>query len=169
MIGLVRDRESGRVRLSRDGRAVVDYRPGAFERRMLQHSMVAMTRIHAAAGAVHIHSTHERGMVLDRPGDRAVLERFCDQLRSMPPGDGWAPVFSAHQMGTCRMGADPRRAVSDENGAVWGVRGLYKADGSLFPLSSGVNPQLTIMALAHHVAQRIKQIGTAYIIRLQSV
>lgn len=157
LIGLVRDRESGRVRLGRDGRPIVEYRPAAFERRMLQESMVAMTRIHAAAGARRINTTHERGLVLERPADRAELERFCAQLRRLPPSDNWAAVFSAHQMGTCRMGAAARDAVCDENGAVWGVRGLFVADGSLFPLASGVNPQLTIMALAHHIAQRIKQ------------
>jgi choline dehydrogenase-like flavoprotein len=45
--------------------------------------------------------------------------------------------------------------VCDERGAVRGVPGLYVADASLFPASSGVNPMLTIMALAHMVAQSI--------------
>jgi choline dehydrogenase-like flavoprotein len=59
-------------------------------------------------------------------------------------------------MGTCRMGSDPRSAVVNADGEVYGVRGLFVADGSAFPAASGVNPMLTIMALAHHVAQRIK-------------
>lgn len=159
LIGLVRDRQGGNLRLGRDGRSTIEYRPGAAERRMLQQSMAAMTRIHAAAGAVRIHSTHQRGMVLERPNDKAALERFCEQLLRLPAADGRAAVFSAHQMGTCRMGADARSAVCDPNGAVWGVRGLYVADGSLFPLSSGVNPQLTIMALAHYIARRIEHNG----------
>jgi choline dehydrogenase-like flavoprotein len=53
------------------------------------------------------------------------------------------------------MGTDPHGSVCDERGAVRGVPGLYVADASLFPASSGVNPMLTIMALAHMVAQSI--------------
>ena len=59
-------------------------------------------------------------------------------------------------MGTCRMGRDPRCAVCDETGEVFGVRGLFLADSSVFPASSGVNPMITVMALAHHTAQCIK-------------
>ena len=65
-------------------------------------------------------------------------------------------LFSAHQMGTCRMGRDPRSAVSDERGEVFGVRGLYIGDASAFPKSSGVNPMVTIMAMAHHTARGIE-------------
>jgi len=46
-------------------------------------------------------------------------------------------------MGTCRMGS-----VTDARGRVPGVRGLHVVDASLLPSSIGVNPQLTIMALA---------------------
>ncbi len=50
------------------------------------------------------------------------------------------------------MGADPRRSVVGESGAVHDVAGLYVADGGAFPTSSGVNPMITIMAIADHVA-----------------
>jgi choline dehydrogenase-like flavoprotein len=58
-------------------------------------------------------------------------------------------------MGTCRLGADARSAVADPTGEVFGVKGLFIGDASGFPTASGVNPMLSIMALAHHVAQRI--------------
>ena len=51
------------------------------------------------------------------------------------------------------MGADARRSVADGAGAVHGVRGLYVADGSTFPGSSGVNPMITIMAVADHIGR----------------
>ena len=60
-----------------------------------------------------------------------------------------------HPAGTCRMGADPRTSVCDENGEVHGTRGLFVADASAFPAASGVNPMVTVMALAHHVATRL--------------
>ena len=63
-----------------------------------------------------------------------------------------------HQMGTCAMGADPETSVVGESGEAHGVRGLYVADASTFPASSGVNPMITIMAIADHVARGM--IGT---------
>jgi choline dehydrogenase-like flavoprotein len=83
-------------------------------------------------------------------GDEAVSLDELAAIRNR------SPIFSAHQLGTCRMGSGPRSAVCDENGQVFGVRGLYIGDASAFPASSGVNPMITIMALAHHTAQRIK-------------
>ena len=75
----------------------------------------------------------------------------------MPLADNRSLLFSAHQMGTCRIGRDARTAVCDENGQVFGVRGLFVADASAFPASSGVNPMITVMALAKCVAEGISQ------------
>ncbi|MBV8580965.1 MAG: GMC family oxidoreductase, partial [Candidatus Eremiobacteraeota bacterium] len=58
-------------------------------------------------------------------------------------------LFSAHQMGTARMAASAADGVVDPDGRVYGVAGLLVADASVFPNASGVNPMLTIMALAH--------------------
>jgi choline dehydrogenase-like flavoprotein len=62
---------------------------------------------------------------------------------------------SFHQMGTAALGADRRRGVAAESGETFAVRGLYLADASTFPASSGVNPMITIMAIADHVARGI--------------
>jgi choline dehydrogenase-like flavoprotein len=43
--------------------------------------------------------------------------------------------------------------VCGPDGAVYGLKGVYVADASIFPASSGVNPMITIMALARHVAK----------------
>jgi choline dehydrogenase-like flavoprotein len=58
-----------------------------------------------------------------------------------------------HQMASCAMGADPSRSVVGETGESHDVKGLYVADGSAFVTSSGVNPMITIMAIADHVAR----------------
>jgi choline dehydrogenase-like flavoprotein len=65
-------------------------------------------------------------------------------------------MFTAHQMGTCRMGADPETSVTNAHGQVHGVKGLFVCDGSLFPSASGVNPMLSIMSLVHSACQYIK-------------
>jgi choline dehydrogenase-like flavoprotein len=73
---------------------------------------------------------------------------------------GWKPnqfsLYSAHQMSTCRMGGVRATHPLAPNGETYEVRNLYVADGSAFPACSGVNPMLTIMALAHYTAQEIK-------------
>ena len=51
-------------------------------------------------------------------------------------------------MGTCKMGVDKRSSVVDPHGESWDVPGLFVADASVFPGPIGVNPQITIMALA---------------------
>jgi choline dehydrogenase-like flavoprotein len=61
-------------------------------------------------------------------------------------------LMAFHPLGTARAHADARRGVTDPALAVHGVEGLYVADGSAVPSSLGVNPQLTIMALATRLA-----------------
>jgi len=58
-----------------------------------------------------------------------------------------------HICGTARMGADASDSVTDREGRVWGTDNLYVGDASLMRTSSGVNPSLTVGALALHVAE----------------
>ena len=61
-----------------------------------------------------------------------------------------------HHMGTCRMGDDPRTSVVDTNCRTWDITNLWVCDGSVFPTVGGVNPSLTIQAIACRTADRIK-------------
>ncbi len=66
------------------------------------------------------------------------------------------PTASNHVMGGSAMGSDPDRgAVTDGWGKVWDVDDLYVCDTGLYPSSPGVNPQLTVMALAHRLGQEL--------------
>ena len=58
---------------------------------------------------------------------------------------------TAHILGGATMGRTPEEGVCDAQGRVFGHEGLYIADGSLVPANLGVNPSLTITALAEHV------------------
>ncbi|MGI9180172.1 MAG: GMC family oxidoreductase N-terminal domain-containing protein [Longimicrobiaceae bacterium] len=157
IIALTRDRVGGRVRVARDGQPLIDYRPGAQEREHLRRGIAAAVRVHLAAGAEEVLTLHSREYRLTRAsaGSSAQVDAFCDSLLRCAVDRNRAALFSAHQMGTCRMGRDARSAVCDPEGEVFGVRGLFIADASAFPSSSGVNPMITVMALAHHTAQRI--------------
>jgi choline dehydrogenase-like flavoprotein len=61
-------------------------------------------------------------------------------------------LMAFHPLGTARADARPTRGVIDGDLAVHGIMGVYVADGSAVPSALGVNPQLTIMALATRLA-----------------
>jgi len=155
-IVLTRDSTSGRIRLRREGRAAIEYRPGPRELSHLKSGIEAAVRAHVAAGAEEVITLHSRPHTLDvRRVTTAAIDDFCHRISTSPLDRNWSTLFSAHQMGTCRIGADAQNAVCDERGAVRGIAGLYVADASLFPASSGVNPMVTIMALAKIVGESI--------------
>ncbi|MBF2053264.1 MAG: GMC family oxidoreductase [Candidatus Sericytochromatia bacterium] len=63
--------------------------------------------------------------------------------------------FGLHLMGGCRMGSDPREAVVGPDFKVHGQPHLYVADSALFPNAPGINPALSIMALAQRLGQQL--------------
>jgi choline dehydrogenase-like flavoprotein len=83
--------------------------------------------------------------------DAGRLEEIAGRAQFIP---GKVPVSAAHLQGGCAMGS-----VTDCWGQVHGLPWLFVADASLFPNSLEINPYVTIMALAHRVAERIKERG----------
>ena len=157
-IVLSRDRSGGRVSIDREGRAVIDYRVAGPTQSLLRHGIAAASRLHRAAGASEIHTLHIEDLSFrGEASDADAFERWIARVERASVDSNRCGVFSAHQMGTCRMGVAPRGDVCDVNGAVRGRRGLYVADASLFPASSGVNPMITIMAMAHMIGTRFTQ------------
>jgi choline dehydrogenase-like flavoprotein len=61
-------------------------------------------------------------------------------------------LMAFHPLGTARADARATHGVTDARLALYGVRGVYVADGSVVPSALGVNPQMTIMALATRLA-----------------
>ena len=158
IIALCRDAAGGRVTVRGDGTAVVDYVPGRAEQQLIAQGTAAAARVHLAAGATEVHTLHTRPMSIRRTASTTQqdIDAFCDRVLEARVGRNWSLVASAHQMGTCRMGRDKQSAVCDERGEVFGVAGLYVADASAFPASSGVNPMITVMALAACIADGIE-------------
>jgi cholesterol oxidase len=64
-------------------------------------------------------------------------------------------VITAHPLGTCRMAEDVFHGVVDENCQVFNYPNLYVIDGSVVPTAVGVNPALTIAAIAEKVSRDI--------------
>ncbi len=82
------------------------------------------------------------------------VEELHEVTRDPVRGVQIHPV-ATHLFGTCRLSADPKRGVIDQNFESHHIKGLYVADGSVFPSNTGVNPQLAIMALAGVAAKRV--------------
>ena len=66
-------------------------------------------------------------------------------------------VGSQHPLGTCRMSRRASDGAVDPWGRSWDVENLYVADGSILPSSLGVNPQLTVMAMATRIAWHLRE------------
>lgn len=64
-----------------------------------------------------------------------------------------------HLNGTARMGDDPRTSVVNPDGRSWDIPNLWVCDGSIFPTVGGVNPSLTIQAMALRIADRIEALA----------
>lgn len=150
MGGLLHDEGGGRVwpvpaALGRE--PVVTYRMAKADRARLPEAVRRMAEIYFEAGARECFSP-VLGLGPITP------ERLKTIDFTKVPGRRYE-CTSQHPLGTCRMGTDPKRAVVSPEGRVWDVAGLWVADGSIVPTSLGVNPQITVMAMAHRVAERV--------------
>jgi cholesterol oxidase len=75
--------------------------------------------------------------------------------RVVRPGGRLARLVTVHPLGGCPMALDAEHGVVDPHGRVFGSDGLYVADGSILPGPVGVNPSMTIAALAERIAARM--------------
>jgi choline dehydrogenase-like flavoprotein len=152
-IGLVRDHGAGRVTLDGQGQAQVWYSlEDELDVRNTGRAIDAQIRLHHAAGAREI-TALAGGMPHWRVGDD--LDRFSERCRRTPLRAGGYRLFSAHQMGSCRMGTDPATSVANPDGELHDTPGVWVGDASAFPTSSGTNPMITIMALARRTGEAI--------------
>ncbi len=86
------------------------------------------------------------------PEASELAERFADKVEGVPLGLLTETLLgvpsTAHILGGCVMGKDPQSGVIDAQHRVFGYEGLYVIDGSAISANPGVNPSLTITALA---------------------
>ena len=138
------DRSEGRVGLSSNGSLRLSYRLMEEEARTIQFGIARAAEIHFAAGATEVYPNVGPVSVLKAKG----LAEF--ESMTLKPSDLRLEAF--HPMSSARMGTDQDTSVCDPRGAVRGVESLYIADASLLPTSVGVNPMMTVIACATHVA-----------------
>jgi len=129
------------VELRGDGSPVLDYPVTDYLRDGLRRAWHSMAQIQFAAGARQVMPVHGDARYVSAPAQaRALIDGLPLELLRMRLG-------SAHVMGGCALGEDPRQAVCDSLGRHHQLENLSIHDGSLFPTSIGANPQLSVYAL----------------------
>lgn len=145
---LVEDAASGRVVTLPGGRPVIRYQVRDADARRIVRGLSRSAEVMLAAGA--------RRLLVPVDGVTEPLGPDAARrlLRGTIQADALRP-FTVHAMGTARMSTDPSRGVVSGFGELHGVAGVVVADASIFPGPVGVNPMVTIVALAARNAERL--------------
>ncbi|WP_280511220.1 GMC family oxidoreductase [Nocardia farcinica] len=154
-IGVItRDRDSGRVEVDKAGHPIVHYTISDRDRDHLHTGILGAASILEAAGAKKIFSGHQAGPVY-QPGVRGSHAEFAAACQAAGYRPGRCGMAALHIMGSARMGGSRDTCALDPDGATWEVPNVVVADASCFPTSSGVNPMVSIEAIAYMNATRL--------------
>jgi choline dehydrogenase-like flavoprotein len=140
---MVADRSRGSVR-ERAGRAEIRYDLLPEDAERFRRGIELLSELYWAAGAKRVYLPVAGAHELPGPSHRPLAGR------TLKPSD--LTLMAFHPLGTARADADPDRGVVDADLRAHGIEGLYVSDASVVPSSLGVNPQITIMALATRLA-----------------
>jgi GMC oxidoreductase len=156
LIALLRDgfsaeSQGGHVLLKSDGSPLLDYPVTDYLWEGLWDAYLRMAEVQFAAGATQVTPAH----MAARP--YTSLAEVKAALATLPRKPVQALLFTAHLMGGCAMGSDPRTSVINSDGRHHQVEGLAVIDGSMFPTGLGVNPQITIYGIAARNATKLAQ------------
>lgn len=144
---MVSDTGSGRVfRGFADRPFTVVYRLNRADAETMRFGMVRLGELYFAAGAKTLFTN-----ALPLPVIRSVEE--LRRFETAPIHPGGFEVMAFHPTGTCAISADRDRGVVNAELRAHDLPNLYIMDGSVIPMALGVNPQITIMALAWHAAE----------------
>lgn len=155
IFALARDKGSGMI----SSPSSISYEMDESDEENLKKGMEKMLRILAAAGAEEIGTHNCKGRSINvKKVSSHTFERFVEEESSRGLSDLTTTLCSAHQMGSCRMGIDPNTSVVNQMGETWEVEGLYVADSSVFPTALGVNPMVTVQAIAYCTAKSVAQL-----------
>ncbi len=138
---MIQDTSRGEVRPGMRGSPLITYNMNRNDTDRMTRGLAKLCEVFLAAGA--------RRVATCLPGMQEVTSmRDVAKLREMTLSPGDIEIAAFHPLGTCRIGVDPRTSVCGPDFETHEVASLYVADSSAVPSSLGVNPQLTIMAMA---------------------
>jgi choline dehydrogenase-like flavoprotein len=148
---LVHDEPNGRVDLNWSNDAIVNYEMGHTDQVKMTDGLKEAARIFFRAGAKNVITGHMRETILESVSDMKLIDK-------RGAGLGQLLVASVHPQGGNRMGENPANSVVNSSFQTHEIPNMYVCDASVFPTSIGVNPQLTVMALATIAADDINKV-----------
>ena len=141
--------QGGRVELRDDGSPVVDYPLGDYMMEGVRAGILSQAEMYFAAGARKVRARHADA------GWHTSWQAAREEIRNLNYAAHYVPLGSAHVMGGCAMGEDQTLCATNSNGRYHHLDNLYVFDGSLFPTSLGVNPQLSIYGIVAKLASEL--------------
>ncbi len=156
MLALLRDgfhpdSSGGNVELRGDGSPVLDYQVSDYAWEGLRRAFHSMAEIQFAGGAKAVMPMHADARYVKTLAEaRTLIDGLSLELYRTRLG-------SAHVMGGCAMGEDPKQAVTDSLGRHHQLSNLSIHDGSLFPTSIGANPQLSVYGLTAQLSSALAE------------
>ena len=145
---LVGTERNGRIIKALTGGPGVDYAPTQGDLRKLADGLVELGHILFAAGATRVMLNGWNYYEFTSPNGLYDLPRIVSDGSDLTLGTG-------HPQGGNPIGTDPAISVVGPDFRVHGTANLYVCDASVIPSSLTVNPQLTVMTLAHYAGPRI--------------
>ncbi len=147
--GFHEDSQGGAVELGDQGQPVLDYPINDYLLEGIRRAFNVMLEMQFATGAKSARPAHTQAKHYTswKEAKAAVAELEVVAHK--------AKIGSAHVMGGCPMGDDPKRSVANSDGKFHHLDNLYIMDGSLFPTSIGANPQLSIYGLVYKLASNL--------------
>jgi choline dehydrogenase-like flavoprotein len=149
---MIRDESNGTISLTENGNPRVHYVLSQKDIKNISNGLKTLAEMWFDVGAEQVISGHRDVTLLNRKED---IQTLVQAVETNPDA---LQVASAHPQGGNRMGEDVENCVVDSKCKVHGFKNLYICDASVFPTSLGVNPQVTVMAIAAMTADNINKI-----------
>ena len=162
---MIAETSRGRVVLGPGGAPQVLYRLNDTDRRRILRGQSLLAQLFLTSGAQAVWPAIRAQEAINSQVAALALEH--EGARSIPAHR--LELSAYHPLGTCRMGRDPATSVVNGHHEAHDLPGLFVVDGSAVSGPLGVNPQITIMALAEragvYLADRLEQENAAAALR----
>lgn len=148
LTAMLHDETTGSVEPDGDLGLKLDYWPNEKDRKELMFGAWACAKLLFAAGAKSVTLPVLPLKTIHAPSE-------AEAFKTLDLKRGMIDITAVHPMASIPMGDDAAQAAVDSRGKHHHLDGLWVADGSLFPTSIGVPPQLSIYAMGLHVGRHL--------------
>jgi choline dehydrogenase-like flavoprotein len=150
---LVGSGAAGRITLDWQGAPAIDFPISGDDIGGLRRGLVLLAEAFLGGNVDYALVSLGNGRKLQTAADITQLDKDLAEIQNDPSKAYLLSVGTGHPQGGNAMSNDSAIGVVDDQFRLHGFSNLRICDGSIFPDSAGVNPQWTIMALAHECAR----------------